>query len=75
MRETAAVGAIGVAIGIGLTAAGSRLVANKLYGLTALDPLTIAEAVLVLGAVALTAGYIPAARAARVNPVKALRHE
>ena len=75
LRETAVVVALGVAIGIGLTAAGSRLVANKLYGLTALDPLTIAEAVLVLGAVALTAGYIPAARAARVNPVKALRHE
>ena len=43
--------------------------------MTALDPATIAIAVGILGAVALVAGYVPAARAARVNPVTALRHE
>jgi len=75
LRETGLVVAIGVAIGIGLTAAGSRLVASKLYGLSALDPITVAEGVIILGVVALAAGYIPAARASRVNPVKALRHE
>ncbi|HSM86834.1 MAG TPA: ABC transporter permease [Candidatus Limnocylindrales bacterium] len=75
LRETGVMIAIGVAVGVGLTTAGTRLVATKLYGLGALDPRTILEAVLILAVVALVAGYIPAARAARVNPVKALRHE
>ena len=49
--------------------------ATQLYGVTAMDPLTIAAAVGLLGAVALIAAYIPAARAARVDPVRELRHE
>jgi ABC-type antimicrobial peptide transport system permease subunit len=40
-----------------------------------MDPLTIGVAIGILGAVALIAAYVPAARAARVNPVNALRHE
>lgn len=48
---------------------------TQLYGVSAMDPLTIGVAVCILGAVALLAALIPAARAARVDPVRALRHE
>jgi len=66
---------IGVVAGVLATFGITRLIAARLYGVSAMDPLTIAAAVGVLMAVALIAGYIPAARAARVNPVSALRHE
>ncbi len=75
LRETGLMIMIGVIIGVVFTAAATRLVAARLYGLSALDPLTILTAGLILGSVALIAGYIPAARAAKVNPVNALRHE
>ena len=52
-----------------------RLVSSQLYGVTASDPVTIAGAVGLLLVVALLAGYIPARRATRVNPVLALRYE
>jgi ABC-type lipoprotein release transport system permease subunit len=45
------------------------------YGLRPNDPATIAAAVLVLAAVGLIAGYFPARRAARVDPMTALRHD
>jgi putative ABC transport system permease protein len=67
--------AIGVVLGLGLTLACTRLIAARLYGLGALDPLTIAVAVAALGLVALVASYIPALRATSVNPTTALRHE
>jgi predicted permease len=75
LRETGIMIAIGVPVGVGLTAAGVQLVKSKLYGLGALDPMAVVSAVGILTVVALVAGYIPAARAARVNPTQALRHE
>ena len=61
----------------GLVAAlpSSRLIAAQLYGLKPTDPATIALAVLVLFAVSVLAGYLPARRAARVDPMVALRTE
>ncbi|HET9281163.1 MAG TPA: hypothetical protein VFR24_04300, partial [Candidatus Angelobacter sp.] len=61
--------------GVIFTAIGVQLIKSNLYGLGALDPLAVVAAVAILGIVALVAGYIPAARAARVNPTQALRHE
>jgi putative ABC transport system permease protein len=50
-------------------------VRSQLYGITPHDPITIVAAALALAVVALVAGYIPARRATRVNPVLALRYE
>jgi len=68
---------VGSGLGLGLIAAWglSRFVSNQLYGVTGSDPLTIAGACLLLAVVAALAGYIPARRATRVNPVLALRYE
>jgi predicted permease len=75
MRETMLLVAIGVIIGLGASLATTRLIASLLYGLTPNDPLTIALAGLLLLMVAALAGYLPARRAARVDPMVALRHE
>jgi ABC-type lipoprotein release transport system permease subunit len=50
-------------------------VTNQLYGVSGSDPLTMAGACFTLALVAAIAGYIPARRATRVNPVLALRYE
>ena len=75
LRETGVMIVIGVVAGVVLTAIGVQVMKSKLFGLGALDPLTVLAASAILAAVALVAGYIPAARAARVNPTQALRHE
>jgi predicted permease len=75
LRETGMMILIGLALGLAATAVVTRLIASRLYGLSALDPATILAAVVILTAVAIVAGYIPAGRAARVNPTQALRHE
>jgi len=65
---------IGLAIGVGLALALSRTLTSLLYETTGTDPLTFGAVVAVLGAVALTASYLPARRAARIPPVEALRY-
>jgi ABC-type antimicrobial peptide transport system permease subunit len=67
--------AIGVVIGIPLAMAGARLIASLLFGVEATDPITISISALVMLAVALLAGYIPARRATKVDPLVALRTE
>jgi ABC-type antimicrobial peptide transport system permease subunit len=64
-----------MAIGVGLTLGGMRVTKALLYGLEAQDPLTIALAVTLLAAVSLLASWLPAFRASRLDPVKALREE
>jgi predicted lysophospholipase L1 biosynthesis ABC-type transport system permease subunit len=66
---------IGLAVGL-LGAWGlSRVLASLLYGVSATDPLTFGGTAVLLGVVALTATWVPARRAARVDPVEALRSE
>ena len=75
MRESLLLVAVGVAIGIPVALAATRLVASVLYGLKASDPVTITAAALAMVAVAALAGYLPARRAAKVDPMVALRYE
>ena len=75
LREVALLTALGVAIAIPVALAVTRLVRSELYGIVPNDPLSIAAAALVLASVALLAGYIPAERATRVDPLTALRYE
>jgi predicted permease len=75
MREIILLVAIGVAIGIPVTLAGSRLISNMLFGVPATDPTSLIVSVAVLLAVGLLAGYLPARRASRIDPMLALRYE
>jgi len=63
----------GIAIGVPATLAATRLISTKLFGISATDPLTIAATTVLLVAVAILAGFVPAQRASRVDPMVALR--
>jgi hypothetical protein len=75
MRETLGLAAPGVVIGAGVAIALSGYVSKLIYGLAPQDPPTIAAAALIVVLVSLCAGYLPARRAARVEPMSALRTE
>jgi predicted permease len=75
LSETLWLIGIGIMIGLGATWAATRWVASLLFGLPPHDPLTIGLAALVLLAVATVAGYLPARRATKVDPLVALKYE
>ena len=75
MREIAILVLAGVVIGLPAALAGGRVVGKLLFGITGMDPVSEAAAVTVLIAAGLLAGYLPARRAARIDPLVALRHE
>jgi len=75
MREVFLLVGTGLVLGLIASWALSRFVSSQLYGVTGSDPMAIAAACAVLASVAALAGYIPARRATRVNPVLALRYE
>jgi len=66
---------LGLALGVAGALALGRVVASFIYGIAAYDPLTFAAVAMLLGAVALLASIIPAYRAARIEPTRALREE
>jgi ABC-type antimicrobial peptide transport system permease subunit len=74
-REVVLLVALGVGIGLPAALLSARFLESELYGLSARDPLTVAFAVVILLSTATLAGAIPAARASRVDPMVALRHE
>jgi ABC-type antimicrobial peptide transport system permease subunit len=65
----------GIVLGLPVAWALSRSVQSMLFGLTAMDPGIIVTAVLLLGVAGLVAAWLPAHRAARVDPMTALRHD
>src|SRR5262249_22311136 len=75
LRDVGMLAGIGVGLGAAAAVASARLVASMLYGIAPGDPRTIAASVAVLLASAAVAGYIPARRAALVDPMAALRDE
>ena len=75
LREVCVLAAIGLAIGVPTALAASRLIESFLFEMKPNDPRALAVAVAILLSAALVAGYGPARRASRVDPMIALRHE
>ncbi len=75
LRETLALALLGIALGIPCALAASRLIASMLFGLSSNDFPTVVTVSLLLVAVALLAGYLPARRASVIDPIVALRTE
>jgi predicted permease len=75
LGEALRLGFAGIAIGVALALASGRLVASLLVGLKPFDPLSIGAAIAAMISVALFASYLPARRAARIEPMAALRDE
>jgi predicted permease len=75
LKETLLLVLAGTVIGVPSALMATRLVANRLFGVSAGDSATIGCVVLLMSAVAALAGFLPAQRAAQVDPLVALRHE
>ena len=75
MRESMILVAAGIVAGVGIALGASQLVATLLFGLAGTDSLSIAAAIGVMIAVSALAGFLPARRASRVDPMVALRYD
>jgi putative ABC transport system permease protein len=75
LRQGAAVVAVGMGVGLAGVFALARVAARYVYGVAPIDGLTLVGAVLLLGVASVVACYLPARRAARIEPMEALRYE
>jgi ABC-type antimicrobial peptide transport system permease subunit len=75
LREVLVLAAVGLAISLPIAFGISKFVESFLFGMKPNDPLALGLAVVILLLAALLAGGIPARRAARIDPMTALRHE
>jgi len=75
LSQVIVMAAVGLAIGMPVALGASRLVESFLFGIKPNDPLALGVAVAILFSAAVLAGYAPARRASRIDPMVALRHE
>ena len=75
LRETLVLVLAGVALGVPAALVSADILRSLLFGLSPTDPVTIGVMSALMFAIAALAGYLPARRAARVDPMVALRHE
>jgi ABC-type antimicrobial peptide transport system permease subunit len=75
LRQVFVLAAVGLAIGLPTALVTSKLVESFLFGMTPNDPLALTLAVAILLAAALLAGFVPARKASRIDPMTALRNE
>ena len=75
LRQSLIIVGAGIVLGLALSLAGTRAIADLIVGIKPTDPLTFLTVIFVLSAIALVACWIPARRATRVSPLTALRYE
>ena len=75
LRQVLALAAAGLAISVPVALGASKLVASFLFGIQPNDPLALALAAAILMGAVLLAGFVPARKASRIDPLAALRHE
>jgi len=75
LREGLVMTVVGLMVGLLLGLGVAKVSASMLYGVSPVDPVSIVATVALLGAASLLAGYIPARRAAKIDPMDALRYE